>query len=157
MTSIYNCAPSKRSMSAGGGGAGGSSGTGGGGGGGPGAWTLVGEEPQLGNPNWDCPKHKVCTGHMLGKYILTSMSSLSIYSSSTTSTAQQSTAQSPLHKAANQVRADQSTFIKPSMYVQHACGVRVVSWSMELFAFTGPLFAPKMLDHLLHVSFHSSL
>ena len=61
--------PSKRSKSAGSGGAGGSSGTSGGSGGGPGEWTLVGEDPQLGNPNWACPKHKVCAGHTLTKYI----------------------------------------------------------------------------------------
>ena len=41
------------------------------------------------------------------------------------STAPHSAAQSPLHKAANQVCADQSIYTKTSMYV-HACGVRVV-------------------------------
>ena len=74
MTSIYRCKPSKRSKSAGDGGAGGSGGTGGGG---PSAWTLVGEESQLGNPNWACPKHKVCAGHILAKYVGTSVLSLS--------------------------------------------------------------------------------
>ena len=34
----------------------------------PGAWTLVGEEPQLGNPNWACSKHEVCAGQILAKY-----------------------------------------------------------------------------------------
>ena len=45
--------------------------------------------------------------------------------------AQQSTTQSPLNKAANQVRADQSTYEKKYVLVLactyvHACGVRVV-------------------------------
>ena len=57
MTSIYRCSRSKRSKMGGGGGAGGSSGTGGGGGGGSGAWMLVGEEPQLCNPNCACAGH----------------------------------------------------------------------------------------------------
>ena len=65
----YRCSPFKRSKSAGGGGAGGSSGTGGGGGEGPGAWTLMGEEPQLGNTNWACPKHKVCAGQITSQNI----------------------------------------------------------------------------------------
>ena len=61
MTPIYRSSQSKRSKSAGGGGSGGSSGTGSGGGGGPGAWTLTGEEPKPGNPNWSVPSTK-CVG-----------------------------------------------------------------------------------------------
>ena len=120
MRSIYRCSPSERSNSAGGRGASRSSGTGGGGGGGPGAWTLVGEELQLDNPCRVCPKHKLCAGHILAKYIRTSMLALSIYSvAASVPRAQQSTAQSPLHKATNQVRADQSTY--QQKYVRTAC------------------------------------
>ena len=57
-------------------------------------------------------------------------------------------AQYPLHKAANQARADQITYQR-SMYV-HACCVPFVSWGMELLAFASRLLAPKMLDHLLY-------
>ena len=66
MTSIYRSSPAKRSKPAGS--RGGATGGGGGAGGGSaGAWTLVGEEPQQGNPDWPCPKHKSCGGYILAK------------------------------------------------------------------------------------------
>ena len=68
--------------------------------------------------------------------------------------AQQSTAQ--LHKAANQVHADQSTYFEVSKevctYNMHAVS-GLFSWSMELLAFAGRLlFAPQLFDHVLHLS-----
>ena len=64
MSSIYRSSPAKRSKPGGGtprsGGA--SSGGGGGGGGGGGSWTMVGGEPQKGNPLWPCPTEKPCRG-----------------------------------------------------------------------------------------------
>ena len=74
------------------------------------------------------------------------------------STAQHSTAQSSLHKAANQVRADQSTYQKKNVRVNnmHAAS-GLFSWSTELLAFASRLFAPKMLGHLLRLSSQSIL
>ena len=74
--------------------------------------------------------------------------------------AQQSTAQHsaiPLHKAANQVRADQSTYKKKSMCVR-TCMLHPVCFpgSVELLAFPSRLFAPKMLYHLLYDIRHSN-
>ena len=67
------------------------------------------------------------------------------------SKAQHSTAQSPLHKAANQVRADQSTYQKK--FVVRTYMLRPVCfpgrWS-TLHLFASRLFAPKMLEHLLY-------
>ena len=40
--------------------------------------------------------------------------------------------------------------IKRSMYMDATSGL--FSWSMELLAFASRLFAPKVLDHLLHLS-----
>ena len=69
----------------------------------------------------------------------------------------------PLHKAANQLRADQITCKNKYMHVQ-AYGVRVVflehgNLSWHLLA--SRRLAPKMLDHLpyyiVHLSFHGIL
>ena len=78
----------------------------------------------------------------------TTQHSTAKHSTAQHSTAQHSTAQSPLHKAANQVRAEQST------YRNEYAGL--FSWSMELSAFASRLFAPKMLDHLLSIPVHLS-
>ena len=65
-----------------------------------------------------------------------------------------------LHKAAHQVRADQSTYQK-IMYMHHACDAWVVFMEHgPLLALASRLFAPKILDHLHTTSafpFHSSL
>ena len=104
------------------------------------------------------------------------MLSLSIYSSSTASTAKRSTAK---HSTARAQRnhpwtKQQSKYVpirvhtryqkrrKRGMHVYvHACGASgLFSWSMELLALASRLFAPKMLDHLRAlrtsvISFHS--
>ena len=125
MTSIYRCSPSKRSKSARGGGAGGSSGTGGRGGGGPGAWTLAGEEPQLGNPNW------ACAGHIFAKNIRTSMLSLSICSISTASTAKHSAISLVQSRKPSMCRSEYMS--KVCTYNMHAAS-GLFSWRMELLA-----------------------
>ena len=73
------------------------------------------------------------------------------------SKAQHSTvAQSPLHKAANQARADQGTYIKKYVRTCMLCPV-LFSRSMEMLAFASRLYAPKMLDRPLKTSFcHSN-
>ena len=64
--------------------------------------------------------------------------------------AQQSTAQSPLHKAADQVHADQSTY--QSMYCTYMnAASRLFFWSIKLLALASRLFAPKMLNHLHYI------
>ena len=97
------------------------------------------------------------------------------YTSRTASTSQHSAAQSPLHKAANRVRTDQSTY--QNKYYVHACGVRVLflehgalgictppvcTYLVPGMGFDPPKkwviahrFAPKMLDHLRVYVCHS--
>ena len=92
--------------------------------------------------------------------VCTSMLWLSIRTASTAKQSAAQTAQSPLHKAANQVRADQSTYQKK--YVS-TCVLRPVcfpgAWSSWHFA--SRLFAPKMLDvstyYIFCLSFQSIL
>ena len=87
--------------------------------------------------------------------VRTRMLSLSIR---TASAAEHSTSQSPMHKAASQVRTDQSTYIKRTIcvrYMHAASGL--FSWNMELLAFASRLFAPKMLTIYSVIPFHSSL
>lgn len=67
MSSIYRSSPSKRSKPVGGAPGTGGGGSGGGGGGGGGGWTVVGGEPQQGNPLWPCPTKKDCRGLILSK------------------------------------------------------------------------------------------
>ena len=89
--------------------------------------------------------------------VSTRMSSLGIRAVSTAkhSEAQQSTTQSPLHKAANQVCVDRSTHKQVCPYM-HAASYSF-SWTTELLTFASRLYAPKMSDHLLHLSFQSIL
>ena len=85
---------------------------------------------------------------------------LSIYSSSTASTARHGTAQrnhTPARSGKpSAVRADQSTY--QELYVR-TCVRRpgCPSWSLGLLAFSSRLFAPKRLDHLPHLSLRSIL
>ena len=59
--------------------------------------------------------------------------------------------QYPLHKAANQVRADQSTYIRTYVRTCMLCPV-LFSWNMEMLAFASRLYAPIMLDRPLTTS-----
>ena len=57
------------------------------------------------------------------------------------------------HKAAyNQVRADQIMYQTKYVCKYAHASSRLFSWSTELLEFVSRLFAPKMLDHLLHTS-----
>ena len=73
------------------------------------------------------------------------------------STAQHSTEQSPLHKAANQVRTCQSEYVFKEVYTYTHATSRLFCWSMELLAFASRVLVPKILDHRQHLSFQSIL